>query len=183
ASWDQQLKTFSKFSRVVLCARFTKRAELTIQSNNDSALYKEFPSMYKSFRLFFAALLVFALSAMCAAQSTTTGAVGVVVTDPQNAVVPNATVVVTNVETNKEDTATTDSEGRARIVNLQPGNYNIMVNGSGFGAYTRSSVVVEVGRVTSLDVPLTLTAQTAQVEVTSEAPVINTSQQDFSTNI
>jgi len=139
--------------------------------------------MYKSFRLFFAALMVFALSAAALAQSTTTGAIGLTVTDPQGAVVANATVVVKNIETNKEDTATTDGEGRARIVNLNPGTYSVTVNGSGFGAYTQDKVVVEIGRVTSLDVPLSLGTQTAQVEVTSEAPVINTTQQDFSTNI
>src|SRR5690349_2529239 len=123
--------------------------------------------MYKSFRLLFAALLVFALSALCSAQSTTTGAVGIVATDPQGAVVPNATVTVHNTETNKEDTATTDGEGRARIVNLQPGTYTVTVNGSGFGAYTQNSVVVEIGRVTSIEAKLTLGTQTAQVEVTS----------------
>jgi outer membrane receptor protein involved in Fe transport len=139
--------------------------------------------MHKSFRLLFAALLVFALSVLCSAQSTTTGAIGVSVTDPQGAVVANAAVTVRNTETSKEDTATTDSEGRARIVNLQPGTYSVTVNGSGFGAYTQNAVVVEIGRVTSLDVPLTLGTQTAQVEVTSEAPVINTTQQDFSSNI
>src|SRR4051794_17849070 len=139
--------------------------------------------MHKSFRFLFAALLVFALSALCSAQSTTTGAIGVSVTDPQGAVVANAAVTVRNTETSKEDTATTDSEGRARIVNLNPGTYSVTVNGSGFGAYTQNAVVVEIGRVTSLDVPLTLGTQTAQVEVTSEAPVINTTQQDFSSNI
>ncbi|MDQ1422130.1 MAG: hypothetical protein QOJ52_4092, partial [Acidimicrobiaceae bacterium] len=139
--------------------------------------------MHKFFRLSFATLLVFALSVMAFAQSTTTGAIGMVVTDPQGAVVPNAAITVRNVETNKEDTATTDSEGRARVVNLQPGTYSVTVNGSGFGAFTQEKVVVEVGAVTSLDVPLSVGGQTANVEVTSEAPVINTSQQDFASNI
>ena len=139
--------------------------------------------MHKFFRLSLATLLVFALSALAFAQSTTTGAVGISVTDPQGAIVPNATVTVRNSETNKEDTATTDSEGRARVANLQPGTYTVVVNASGFGAYTQERIVIEVGVVTSLDVPLTVGAQTANVEVTSEAPVINTAQQDFSTNI
>ena len=46
--------------------------------------------MHKFFRLSMATLLVFALSALAFAQSTTTGAIGLVVTDPQGAVVPNA---------------------------------------------------------------------------------------------
>ncbi|HEX8845002.1 MAG TPA: carboxypeptidase regulatory-like domain-containing protein [Pyrinomonadaceae bacterium] len=139
--------------------------------------------MYKFFRLSFATLLVFALSALAFAQSTTTGAIGISVTDPQGAVVPGAAVTVRNTETNKEDTATTDDEGRARITNLQPGTYTVVINASGFGAYTLEKVVVEVGVVNSLDAPLSLGTQTANVEVTSEAPVINTAQQDFSSNI
>jgi hypothetical protein len=139
--------------------------------------------MHKFFRLTLATLLVFALSALAFAQSTTTGAVGISVTDPQGAVVPNATVTVRNSETNKEETATTDDAGRARVVNLQPGTYTVTVNSTGFGAFTQEKVVVEVGRVTSLDTPLSVSAQTANVEVTSDAPVINTTQQDFSSNI
>jgi outer membrane receptor protein involved in Fe transport len=139
--------------------------------------------MHKSFRLFFATLLVFTLSVLASAQSTVTGAIGITATDPQGAVVANAAVTVHNIETNKDDTATTDGEGRARIVNLKPGTYTVTVNASGFGAFTQEKVVVEVGRVTSLDTPLSVGSQTANVEVTSEAPVINTTQQDFSTNI
>jgi hypothetical protein len=139
--------------------------------------------MHKFFRLLLATLLVFALSALAFAQSTTTGAIGIVVTDPQGAVVPNAAVTVRNIETNKEETATTDDSGRARVVNLNPGTYTVTVNGSGFGAFTQEKVVVEVGNVTPLEVPLSVGGQTANVEVTSEAPVINTSQQDFASNI
>jgi hypothetical protein len=118
-----------------------------------------------------------------AGQSQTDGAIGGSVKDPNGAVIAGASVTVRNVETNREATATSDDEGRFRVVQLQPGNYTVIVNASGFGAYTREPVVVEVGRVTSLDVDLSVTARTETVEVTSEAPVINTSQQDFSTNI
>ncbi|MDT5120570.1 MAG: hypothetical protein QOC96_52, partial [Acidobacteriota bacterium] len=139
--------------------------------------------MNKFFRLSLVTLLIFMLSALAAAQSTTTGAVGVTVTDPKGAVVPNAAVTVRNTETNKEETATTDGEGRARVVNLQPGTYTVTANATGFGAFKQDNVVVEVGRVTSLETPLSLTTQTATIEVTTDAPVINTTQQDFSTNI
>jgi hypothetical protein len=140
--------------------------------------------MSKLLRFPLVALLLIAMGAVAAfAQSTTTGAIGVTVSDPQNAVVPNAAVTVRNTETNKEDTATTDGEGRARVVNLQPGTYTVVVNASGFGPFTQDKVVVEVGRVTSLDSQLAVGAATGQVEITAEAPAINTTQQDFSTNI
>jgi hypothetical protein len=116
-------------------------------------------------------------------QSTTNGAIGGTVKDPNGAVVVGATVVAASRDTNRESTATTDDEGRFRIVELPPGNYSVKVNASGFGEYTRPSVVVEVGLVTSVDANLALTATTESVDVTSEAPVINTSQQDFASNI
>jgi len=59
--------------------------------------------MHKFFRLSFATLLVFAMSAMAFGQSTTTGAIGITVSDPQSAVVPNATITARNIETNKEE--------------------------------------------------------------------------------
>src|SRR5215210_1139973 len=139
--------------------------------------------MSKFIRLSFIALLMAAMSALAFAQSTTTGAIGIIVTDPTGAVVPEASVTVRNVETSKEATAKTDSEGRARVANLDPGNYTVTVNASGFGAFTQEQVVVEVGRVTSIEAPLQVGQTTGSVEVTAEAPVINTSQQDFSTNI
>jgi hypothetical protein len=140
--------------------------------------------MSKLLRLPLVALLLVTMSAVAVfAQSTVTGAIGVTVTDPQGAVVPNATVTARNTETNKEETAMTDDEGRARVVNLQPGVYSVTVNASGFGVYTAERVVVEVGTVTSIDPQLAVGQATGQVEITAEAPVINTTQQDFSTNI
>ena len=139
--------------------------------------------MSKIVRLTLAVLFAITLSGVAMAQSTTSGAIGGVVSNPNKEVVPGAAVAVTNTETNKEDSSTTDGEGRFRVVNLQPGNYKVTVNASGFTPYTQDNVVVEVGRVTSLDVPLAIGAVSGTVEVTSEAPVINTSQQDFTTNV
>lgn len=140
--------------------------------------------MSKFFRLALVAVALCMMSLMAMAQSTVDGAIGGTVKDPNGAVVPNATVTVHNDETNKESSAETDSEGRFRAVQLQPGSYTVTINASGFTAFTQSKVIVEVGRVTSLDVPLSVGGVGGQqVEVTAEAPVINTTQQDFSTNV
>ncbi|MCA1624865.1 MAG: TonB-dependent receptor, partial [Acidobacteria bacterium] len=105
------------------------------------------------------------------------------VTDPQGAILPNATVTVTNVGTNQVETATADEDGGYRFSNLQPGTYTLGVSASGFANFTLERVVVEVGQVTTVDVPLGVSGTTATVEVTAEAPIINTNQQDFSNNI
>ena len=140
--------------------------------------------MSKYFRLTLVALLLVAMSVVASAQSNVDGAISGTVTDPNGAVVPNAAVSVKNEGTNKETTTTTDSEGRFRATQLTPGSYVVAINASGFGAFTQPSVVVEVGRTTSLDIPLSVgDAGTAQVDVTAEVPIINTQQQDFSSNI
>jgi len=139
--------------------------------------------MSKSVKLFFVCLMVFAVSAVAFAQSTTTGSIGGVVTNPAKEVVPGAAVTVKNVETNKEDSATTDDTGRFKVANLQPGRYAVTVNSSGFSPLTQENVVVEVGLETKLEVALQVGPVTGTVDVSAEAPVINTSQQDFSTNI
>src|SRR6267142_5632191 len=140
--------------------------------------------MSKILRFSFAALLVFAISAIAFGQGTTTGAIGGVVTNPNKEVVPGASVTVKNSGTNQEDTATTDDQGRFRIVNLQPGSYSLTISSAGFSPYTQEKLIVEVGLVTDVNAPLSVgPVQGGTVEVTSEAPVINTSQQDFSNNV
>jgi hypothetical protein len=140
--------------------------------------------MCKFLRFSLIAFVFVVLSALTVmAQGTVTGSIGGVVMNPAKEVVPGATVVVRNIETNKEDTATTDDQGRFVVTNLQPGTYAVTINSTGFSAFTQDKVVVEVGRTTSLDVPLSVGPVTGTVQVTAEAPVINTTQQDFSTNI
>lgn len=139
--------------------------------------------MSKTVKFLLVSLLVFAFSAVALAQSTTTGSIGGVVTNPNKEVVTGATVTVKNIGTNREDTATTDDTGRFKVANLQPGNYAVTVNSSGFSPSTMENVVVEIGRETTLEVSLSVGPVTGTVDVSAEAPVINTTQQDFSTNI
>jgi hypothetical protein len=139
--------------------------------------------MSKIIKFSFAGLLVLALCAVALAQSTTTGAIGGVVTNPNQEVVAGAAVTVKNLETNKEETATTDDTGRFKVANLQPGRYSVTVNSSGFSPMVSENVIVEIGRETPLEVSLSVGPVTGSVDVSAEAPVINTTQQDFSTNI
>lgn len=139
--------------------------------------------MSKIVKLFCVSLLVLVFSAIAFAQSTTTGSIGGVVTNPAKEVVPGAAVTAKNVGTNKEDAATTDDSGRFKVANLQPGVYSVTVNSSGFSPTTQDNVVVEIGRETTLEVALAVGPVTGTVDVSAEAPVINTTQQDFSTNL
>jgi Carboxypeptidase regulatory-like domain/TonB dependent receptor len=139
--------------------------------------------MSKILRFSFVAFLVFAMSAIAFGQGTVTGAIGGVVTNPSKEVVPNASVSVKNIGTNKEDTANSDDQGRFRISNLEPGTYTVTINSSGFSPYVQEKVIVEVGVVTSINANLSVGPVTGNVEVTGEAPVINTEQPDFTNNV
>jgi len=140
--------------------------------------------MCKSLRFCFASILVLAVCALSAtAQSTTTGAINGTVTNPNKEVVAGATVTAKNNGTNKEATATTDDNGGFKVVNLDPGIYTVTVSSSGFAPFTNENVVVEVGRSTPLEIGLSLQGVTGTVQVTAEAPVINNTSQDFSSNI
>src|SRR6266481_6869401 len=111
----------------------------------------DFPSMSKILRFSCAFLLVCAMSAIAFGQGTVTGAIGGVVTNPNKEVVPGASVTVKNIGTNKEDTATTDDQGRFRIVSLDPGTYTVTINSTGFSPYSQERVIVEVGTVTGIN--------------------------------
>src|SRR6266508_6062048 len=74
------------------------------------------------------------LLAIAVFAQSNTGSITGVVTDPNGAVVPNATVNVTNQGTNEKRTVQTDSEGRYEIPSLPTGVYTVEASGSGFAA-------------------------------------------------
>lgn len=117
------------------------------------------------------------------AQSTVTGGISGKVTDPQGAIVPNATVKATNTGTNASTSVNANEDGAYSITSLQPGTYRVEISSGGFAPSKAEGVVVEVGRSTGLDVKLTLGTAVAEVEVTAEAPALNLSDNSNTTNI
>jgi hypothetical protein len=140
--------------------------------------------MSKFLKATFASLAVLVMCTVSAmAQGTVTGGINGTVTNPNKEVIAGATVTAKNNGTSKESSATSDDNGGFKITNLEPGTYTLSVNASGFAPFSNENVVVEVGRATTLDVLVGLQGTVNTVQVTAEAPVINTSQQDFSTNV
>lgn len=125
--------------------------------------------------------MVFAVAAM--AQSTTEGAIGGVVSDNSGAVIPGAKIEIRNTETNASASATSDAAGRFRVGSLQPGSYEVTVAAGGFSNFKATGLVVEVGRISNVDARLKVSGAAEVVDVTGEAPAVNTEQPDVSTNI
>ena len=63
--------------------------------------------------------------------------------DPNDAVVPDAKVTVTNNANGESVEAASSSDGDFTVTNLDPGNYKITIEGSGFKTLVLSSVTVE----------------------------------------
>ena len=132
-------------------------------------------------------MAIFAISLIAGAmgifaQGTVTGGIVGKVTDPQGAVVPNATVTVTNTQTNAAVTTTTTEDGTYRVSNLQPGTYRVESSATGFAQAKAENIIVEVGRATTVDIPLSVGGASAVVDVPSDAPVINTNDSTNSNN-
>jgi hypothetical protein len=129
-------------------------------------------------------LLVLALGSAAAwAQSTTEGAIGGTIVDQQGAVVANAKVTVINTGTNQQFVTTTSDTGAYRATHLQPGIYEVKIDASGFAAYDQKNVVVEIGRITTIDPKMSVTGGNETVTVSGEAPTVNTDTPDFASNV
>jgi hypothetical protein len=106
-------------------------------------------------------------------QSLTTGSITGTVLDPSHAVVPNAPVSLKGLDTGSTASSTTNSSGGYSFNLLKPGRYQIVVKQSGF-AEVAQTVQVEVGQNSKADVELTVAKGTETVEVSGQAPLINT---------
>ena len=108
------------------------------------------------------------------AQGTDTALVRGIVQDETGAVIPGATVTMTNDATKVIDRATTDQMGRYIFNALKPGTYTGTVEKSSFRTLARSNISLRVGQQTDLDFTLRVGPTTQIVEVTSAAPLLNT---------
>jgi hypothetical protein len=121
-----------------------------------------------------AVVIAFMVSLAASAQ-TITGSITGVVTDATGAVVPGATVAVTNTDTGVTVTVPTNSSGIYNIRFLQIGKYTVVTKASGFTAQSYGPFSLEIDQVAKVDVALKVGADNTTVQVNVEAqPILNT---------
>lgn len=128
-------------------------------------------------RLVLCALMTLVTAAAAAAQSTT-GSIQGTVRDNQEAVVPGATVTVRNVQTNAVRTATTDGSGVYRFLNVPVGSYELTVELTGFSKYVRTGITVAINQDAIVEVRIQPASITESIEVTADAPLLNTTNSE-----
>jgi len=111
------------------------------------------------------------------------GSVVGTVTDQTGAVVPEAAVTITNINTGQTREGTTDAAGYYSIPNVLEGTYDLSVKKTGFRPYLEKGVRVSINAVRRVDVSLQLGAVTESVTVEASAVVLQTQKSDVSTNL
>ena len=144
-------------------------------------LLKSLPSVLTLLAVLMA-MIALGSASLLHAQSTYGSIVGTV-TDSSGAVVSGVTVTVTNLATGEKHIAKTDASGNYSTVNLQPANYKVDAEKANFKRYERQPVPVAVGATIRIEVALQVGAASETVEVTTQAPLLQTDSGTLSTEV
>lgn len=108
------------------------------------------------------------LHAQLAGQGQITGRV----TDSTGAVIPNATVTVTNVATGIKMVRSTSASGIYLASPLNPGNYQITVSARGFATAVQNNITVNGTESVGLDIKMHVGVQSQTVTVSAAPPML-----------
>ena len=119
---------------------------------------------------------------LCAtARGQETASISGSVTDPSGAVIPNASVTLTQQETGTTQKTTTNGDGLYSLPGLPVGHYTLSVKAPGFSSYEQTGIVVNVAIPLREDVHMsvgtnrqTVTVQAAALQVQSESNEVST---------
>jgi hypothetical protein len=103
-----------------------------------------------------------------------TGKIEGTLRDPQGAVVPNASVTVTNLGTGAKKSAQSDRIGNFALVSLPIGKYRLTVEANNFSKYVREPVTLNVNDTIHLLIDLKLGSPQETIQVTSVAAEVET---------
>lgn len=118
-------------------------------------------------------VVVFGLLASLGMAQQITGTILGTVQDSSGAVLPAATVTVTNEGTNIQYKAATEATGDYLALNLPPGIYTVTVGSSGFRTNNTKGITLLASRTVRIDVVLDPGTVTETIEVRASAPVVN----------
>jgi hypothetical protein len=124
-------------------------------------------------RVTFCALLFAFLLPPAAGAQETRGNISGTIRDTQG-VIPGATVQITNVDTKVSQQLVTNTSGYYEAPLLNPGTYDVTVQMKGFKSAARTGIVLGVGAQVNVSFTLVVGAITEEVQVTAEAPLLDT---------
>ena len=130
------------------------------------------------------ALLSMMLCGLCLPFAVLSQVVGAIltgsITDSSGAAVGGASVSCQDIATGITRQVTSDSAGFYTVPNLAAGTYTVTVTETGFATVIRSGLILTVGESQQLNVTMQVGQVAQRVEVTGEAPTVETSSSEIS---
>ena len=126
--------------------------------------------------------LLILFTAVAFGQLTTADILGTV-TDATGAVVPNATVTLTNLGTNETRTSPTNGSGDYSFTLLPVGHYSVSVKATGFQESITKDLAVEAGDRARTDVHLRAGSESTTIEVTASTPLLQADSATVSSTV
>jgi Carboxypeptidase regulatory-like domain/TonB dependent receptor-like, beta-barrel len=139
--------------------------------------------MTKGFVTFVGVLLFASLGAQYVRGQATWGAISGFVSDSSGAMVPGASVSVTETRTGVVTKGVTDNSGLYNITHLLPGDYTVLVEAQGFKRFSQEHVTLQVDSTVRVDCTLQLGSVNQEVTVTAAAAELQTEKTDVSRDI
>ncbi len=127
-------------------------------------------------------LLLWSAAGKPAAAQAVYGSIFGTVTDNSGALIPGATVTVTDISKNIPVQTTTNSSGDYRVDHLIPGTYSVQAEAPHFQNAVVPSVVVYADTAPKVNLQLQVGAASSTVQVTTAAPLLTTDRADVSTD-
>ena len=115
------------------------------------------------------------------AQTSTTGAIAGVVTDPSAAVLPGVSVMLKNIDTGSSASTTSNAQGSYNFPLLQPGHYSVSATAAGFQGVAKK-LTVALGSSVTANLELSISSQKETVEVTEEVTGVQTEDANIETH-
>ncbi len=95
------------------------------------------------------------------------------VADPTGALIPGATVIVTNAAGVTVATTSADEAGAYQVTGLAPGSYIVLASVAGFAPFTSQPLQLAAGQVMHVKITMALAVEQQSVVVTDETPTVN----------
>ena len=105
------------------------------------------------------------------------------VTDASGASVPDATVRVTQTQTNESREVKTNESGGYTLSSVPAGTYNVSISKTGFRDFSTQSIEVRLNTVVRVDAELRVGAQADTIRVTAEAAALQTDRADVHSEV
>ena len=126
--------------------------------------------------------VIFAIPAWSQSEAVSANLSGIV-QDPNGATVPGAKVTLANANVNFSREIMTGDNGLYTFSLIPPGNYQLKIEKAGFNTFLQSNILLAVGQTSTLNAQLQVGNVSQTVEITAQAPVLNTGSADLGSEV